>query len=147
MTEWVSGWVQELSTPRKNGTALCPFAKKAWDNNEVKVVESQNLWEAVYKEVAQFGRHKVVLCVQPAPEQNYVELEAACSVLNNWLAFDGQDIWLLSSEMHGNSIVFVQKASELEAASRSLEKLGYYTDYTAEEFERLINQRRKLIRN
>lgn len=147
MTEWVSGWAQELSTPRIDGIALCPFAKKAWDNNEVKVVESQNLWEAVHKEVSRFGSHKVVLCIQPAPEQDYVELEAACSALNHWLAFEGQDIWLLSSEMHGSSIVFVQKASELEAASRSLEKLGYYAGYTAEEFERLINQRRRLIRN
>lgn len=147
MTEWVSGWAQELSTPRTDGIALCPFAKKAWDNNEVKVVESQNLWETVHEEVSGFGPHKVVLCIQPAPEQDYVELEAACMALNRWFAFNRQDIWLLSSEMRGNSIVFVQKASELEAASRSLEKLGYYADYTAEEFERLIAQRQRLLRN
>jgi hypothetical protein len=147
MTEWVSGWVQELSAPRKNGIALCPFAKKAWDGNEVKVVESQNLWAAVHKEVSEFGSHKVVLCIQPIPEQEYAELEAGCGALNHWFAFDGKDVWLLSSEMHGCSIVFVQKRSELNTASHSLERLGYYTDYAAEEFGRLIEQRRNLSRD
>jgi hypothetical protein len=144
MSEWISGWIEELSSPKENKLALCPFAKKAWDNNEVKVVKSQNLWESVHKEVSEFGQYKVVLCIQPTPEQDYLELETACSALNNWFAFEEQDIWLLASEMHGENIVFVQKRSELNVASRSLEKLGYYVDYNKEDFERLIDRRRHL---
>ena len=144
MSEWVSEWVQELSSSKENKLPLCPFAKKAWDNNEVKVVESQNLWELVHKEVTEFDSHKVVLCIQPTPEQDYLELEAGCSALNSWFAYEGQDIWLLSSEMHGENIVFVQKRSELNVAARALEQLGYYVDYNEEDFERLIDRRRRL---
>lgn len=144
MSNWISSWVQELSAPRKGMLPQCPFAKKAWDDQEVKVVVSQDLWQTVHKEVSDFGSHKVVLCLQPEPQYEYVELEAACSALNHWFAFEGQDIWLLSSEMNGNSIVFIQKLSELETASHSLEKLGYYVDYSEEDFDRLIGQRRRL---
>lgn len=139
MKQWVHDWIQELSDTR-----TCPYAKNAWNKGEVRVVEDQDLWRRVYQEAKNFGSHKVVLCVQPKPQQEYSELEAACNSLNHWFAFEGRDIWLLSSEMHGNSIVFIQKLSELESASRSLEKLGYYEDYSDEDFERLITQRRRL---
>ena len=144
MTEWVSGWAQELSTPRTDGIALCPFAKKAWDSGEVRVVEDQDIWSAVHQEIDCFGTHRVVLCIQPDPEQDYVELETACMALNRWFAFEEKDIWLLSSQMNDSNIVFIQRHSELDTASRSLEKMGYYADYSEEDFERLIQQRRNL---
>lgn len=144
MTQWVADWVEKLSTAQGAGVPQCPFAKKAWQDNVVKVVESQDLWQTVCREASELGKHKVVLCVQPIPEQEYTELEAACNALNHWFAFEKRDIWLLSSERNGNSIVFIQKLSDLESASRSLEKLGYYVDYSDEDFERLIGQRRRL---
>jgi len=147
MTEWVSGWVQELSTPQSNGIAQCPFAKKAWDSGEVKVIEAQDLWAAVHQEIDCFGTHRAVLCIQPDPEQDYAELEAACNALNKWFAFEGLDIWLLSSQMNDSNIVFIQRHSELDTASRSLEKMGYYVGYSDEDFDRLIKQRRDLLGN
>lgn len=144
MIDWVAGWALELSSAQDGEMPQCPFAKKAWQAGEVKVIESQELWKTVYDQVHGFGKHKVVLCIQPVPEQEYTELEAACNALNYWFSFEQRDIWLLSSEKNGSSIVFIQKLSELELASHSLEKLGYYSDYSAEDFERLIDMRRRL---
>lgn len=144
VTDWVAGWIEELSSAQGEKMPQCPFARKAWQADEVKVIESQELWKAVYDEVCGFGEHKVVLCIQPVPEQEYTELEAACNALNHWFSSEQRDIWLLSSERNGSSIVFIQKLSELELASRSLEKLGYYSEYSAEDFERLIDMRRRL---
>lgn len=144
MTQWVQEWVKELSRPNEmTGLAECPFAQKAWDQGAVKVVESQQLWDAVHREVEGFGEHKVVMCVQPDPEQDYEELEAACAALNRWFAFKGMDLWLLSYQID-HAIVFIQTLSELDSASVALEKLGYYQHYDSEDYDRLIAQRRLL---
>ena len=141
MSQWVASWVEDLSKPSaETGVALCPFAKKAWDSGDVKVVESQDLWGAVHKEVQDFGEYKVVVCAREGFNESYAELEAACTALNRWFAFKGVDIWLLGSHMD-KTIVFVQRLSELAAASRALEKLGYYAGYSDEDYQRLIAQR------
>lgn len=144
MNQWVQSWVEELAKPDAiTGLAGCPFAKKAWDQGFVKVVDAQNLWDAVHREVMSFGEHKVVMCVQDDPDQDYQELEAACAALNRWFAFVGLDIWLLSYQID-KAIVFIQPLSELNSASIALEKLGYYKDYDSKDYDRLIHQRRIL---
>jgi len=141
---WIQRWVNELATPSDTtGLAKCPFAKKAWDQGSVKVVESQNLWDVVHREIQTFGEHRVVLCIQKKPDQRYEELEAACLALNRWFAFTGKDMWLLSYQTD-KTIVFIQALSELDVASTALEKLGYYKDYCPEDYDRLIGQRRFL---
>lgn len=142
MTDWIKDWVYKLSEPNtETGLAECPFAKKAWSQGQVKVVESQNLWETVHREVDNFGDHKVVLCVQENPDQTYLELDAACMALNRWFSFIEKDVWLLSYQID-KTIVFIQSLSELNSASFSLEKLGYYKNYSPEDYSRLISQRR-----
>lgn len=144
MTYWVQSWINELSKPDAiTGLTVCPFAKKAWDHGFVKVIDAQNLWDAVHREVMSFGEHKVVMCVQEKPEQEYEQLESSCAALNRWFAFIGLDIWLLSYQTD-KAIVFIQSLSELDSASIVLEKLGYYKDYDTDDYNRLIRQRRNL---
>jgi len=144
VTHWVQAWAEELSRPNEvTGMAECPFAKKAWDQGAVKVVEDPDLWDAVHREVQHFGEHKVVICVQENRDQSYEELEAACAALNRWFAFKGMDIWLLSSIVD-KTMVFIQALSELDSASVALEKLGYYREYEPQDYERLILQRRRM---
>lgn len=144
MSQWVADWVDNLLKPdASTGVALCPFAKKAWDAGDVKVVETQDLWAVVHKEVENFGEHKVVVCVRDGFEESYDELEAACIALNRWFAFRGMDIWLLASHTD-KTLVFIQRLSELDSASIALEKLGYYRNYLPEDYERLVVQRRVL---
>lgn len=146
MTQWVQEWVAELSVPDKNaGVPLCPFAQKAWDKGQVKVVETEDLWGTVHQEVKNFCMHKVVMCVQNDPQQDYEELETRCDALNNWFAFVGLDIWLLSYQKD-KAIVFVQLLSDLNSAATALEKLGYYAQYSQEDYDRLIQKRRALYR-
>lgn len=142
MSQWVADWVDELAKPNATtGLSLCPFAKKAWGSGDVKVVETDDIWSAVYQEVQDFGAYKVVICAADGVSESYEELEAACMALNRWFAFSGVDIWLLASH-RDKTIVFVQRLSDLDSASIALERLGYYDEYSQEDFDRLIEQRR-----
>lgn len=146
MNEWVQNWIVDLAKPTPaNGISLCPFAQKAWDQGAVKVIATDNLWDSVHQAVQEFGEHKVVMCIQEGLDKEYFELEAECAALNRWFAFVGMDIWLLASQKE-HSIVFVQRLSELNAASIALEKLGYYAQYDQADYDRLIAQRRLLCK-
>ena len=134
------------SDPETNGTPLCPFAKQAWHKGQVDVQIDQDLWGLVCREIEKFdGTYKVVMCVQEEPEQDYFELEASCHALNRWLAHTGVDIWLLSY-LEGIAIVFIQTLSDLDDAADILQKLGYYENYPADDYQRLIKQRSELRR-
>jgi hypothetical protein len=148
MEEWISEWVEQLAKPdsHTNGAPLCPFAKQAWQKGQVCVQTDQDLWGLVCREIEHFDcTHKVVMCVQEEPEQDYFELEAGCNALNQWLAHTGKDIWLLSYQ-EDRAIVFIQTLSDLDDAADILHKLGYYDNYPADDYQRLIKQRRELRR-
>lgn len=129
-----------------NGMPPCPFAKTAWYKGQVYVQVDQDLWGLVCREVEKFdGTHKVVMCVQEEPEQDYFELEAFCYALNRWLTHMGKDLWLLSYQ-EDRAIVFIQTLSDLDDAADTLHKLGYYENYSADDYQRLIKQRSELRR-
>jgi hypothetical protein len=67
---WVQNWIDDLTkpSPNNNEIPLCPFAKKAWQQKAVKVVNSKDIWTTVCKEVNVFRSHKVVMCVDENPE-------------------------------------------------------------------------------
>ena len=142
---WVQNWIDDLTkpSPNNNEIPLCPFAKKAWQQKAVKVVNSKDIWTTVCKEVNVFGSHKVVMCVDENPEYTYSELEAGCDALNYWFASIKKDVWLLSYQTD-RAVVFIQPLSDLDNASITLEKLGYYTNYKQKDYNRLIKHRRDL---
>lgn len=144
MKQWVEGWIAELArTDMNTGLAQCPFAKKAWDQGAVNVVHTDDLWKSVHEAVQNFGKYKVVMCIQEEMDQEYEALELECSALNRWFAFNKQDIWLLASHKD-YCTVLVQRLSELDSASVALEKQGYYAEYEQRDYDRLILQRRVL---
>ena len=148
IVQWVEEWVDVLSKPDSatKGTPLCPFAKQAWHKGQVNVQTEQDLWGLVCREIEKFDdTYKVVMCVQDEPEQDYFELEAACHSLNRWLVYSGLDIWLLSYQ-EDRSIIFIQRLSDLDDAADTIQKLGYYANYSAEDYQRLIKQRSELRR-
>jgi hypothetical protein len=148
MKEWIEEWVEQLAKPdsHTNGIPACPFAKPAWHKGQVDVQIDQDLWGLVCREIAQFDcTHKVVMCVQEEPDQDYFELEAACNALNRWMAHTGKDIWLLAYQ-EDRAIVFIQTLSDLDDAADTLHELGYYENYSAEDYQRLIKQRSALRR-
>lgn len=142
---WVQNWTEELAKPsvNNNNVPLCPFAKKAWQQEAVKIVECEDIWATVCQEAKNFGSHKVVMCIQEDPQYTYDELDGGCASLNQWFAYTNMDIWLLSYQID-RAIVFLQPLSELDTASVALEKLGYYKNYESDDYNRLIKLRRKL---
>ena len=148
VNQWVGEWAEALSKPddQTNGVPLCPFAKQVWNKGQVDVQKDEDLWGLVCREVEKFdGTYKVVMCVQEEPDQDYFELDAACMALNRWFVYSGLDIWLLSYQ-EDRSIVFIQTLSDLDDAADILHKLGYYDNYPADDYQRLIKQRSELRR-
>ena len=151
MRELIHRWIMEdLSiVDPKLGYAPCPYAKRAWIDDKVKIVMCEDdLWDRIADECANFPADKVVtVCMQEDPLQTYDELEAACMAMNSFFSATGQDLWLLSFQTDF-AMVFVQKLSELDDASQKLEKMGYYANYESDDYVKLIlNRRERRIRN
>ena len=127
------------------GFAPCPYAKKAFNENKLKVVECfsrQDLWETIAVQCKNFSnKHSIIICLEEEPSQTYEEVEAACIAMNEWFAYNKMDIWLLAFQTNF-TMVFIQRLSELDDASQKLEKVGYYKNYDPEDYVNLILNRR-----
>ena len=152
MRELIEEWVHtELSiVDPEIGYALCPFAKKALKDDRLKVVECegrQDLWKKIAEESKNFSEeHSVVICLEEEPTAPYEEVEAACVAMNEWFACNKLDVWLLAFQTDF-TMVFIQRLSELDDASKILEKTGYYDNYTKEDYINLILNRRRVREN
>ena len=138
-------WAKELSQPtaHTNGVAACPFALPAVEKHEVKILVSDGLWTDVLHETSKFFNtgYKVTMVFDYDYDYDYDRLEEECMALNRFFASVGIDIWLLAY-LREHAIVFIQRWSELENAAAKLEKLGYYTNYDPQDYERHILGRR-----
>ena len=141
LEQWI---VEELSVPDPdlNNIWPCPYAIKAWFENQVKVIETEdNFWDVVNEEVDSFNDdHQVVIVAQQEPFCEYEDLEVSCMALNKWFAQKGMNIWLLSFQ-HDITMVFIQRLSKLDDASAKLLKKGYYDNYDDDDFDNLIAER------
>tara|TARA_R110000824_G_C15166404_1_gene672440 strand:- start:849 stop:1316 length:468 start_codon:yes stop_codon:yes gene_type:complete len=152
MRELIEEWVHnDLSVVDPDiGYAPCPFAKKALIDDRLRVVECvsrQDLWETVAVQCKNFSnKHSVIICLEEEPSQTYEEVEAACIAMNEWFACNKLDLWLLSFQTDF-TMVFIQRLSELDDASKILEKTGYYENYSKEDYLNLILTRRRRREN
>jgi len=152
MRELIEEWVHtDLSVVDKDaGFAPCPFAKKALHQGKLKVVEcsdTDDLWKTVVAQCKKLtSKHSVVICIEENAEQPYDQVEAACAVMNEWFAANKIDLWLLAFQTDF-TMVFIQRLSELDDASKKLEKMGYYENYSKEDYIDLILTRRRKREN
>ena len=148
MREQIEEWVHnDLSVVDPSvGYAPCPFAKKALKDGKLLIVECldrDDLWKTIATTCKNFSKkHSVIICVEEEPSQTYEEVEAACVAMNEWFACNKLDLWLLSFQTDF-TMVFIQRLSELDDASKILEKTGYYKNYTKEDYLNLILNRRR----
>jgi hypothetical protein len=142
----IRAWAENLAKPTEynNGVASCPFALPAIESGEVTVVVTDDWIEDTVRACRAFEQldYKVILIWDSSFDGSYEQLEAGCTMLNRKFTEQGKDIWLLCY-LGDEAIVFVQRWSELENAAAKLEKLGYYTNYDPQEYERLILGRRQ----
>ena len=146
MEKYIERWIMEDLTPVDPdvGFALCPYAKKAWTDDRVKVVVCDgDLWDRVADECVNFdSKNAITVCIEEGPDRGYEELEAACMAMNSYFSATKQDLWVLVFEGEV-AIIFIQRLSELDDASQKLEKVGYYENYEPEDYIKLILTRRE----
>ena len=146
MNEFVRRWIMEDLSPvdPESGFALCPYAKKAWLDDRVKVVVcEEGLWDKVAEECVNFdSKNALTVCIDENPDRSYDELESACMAMNSYFSVTKQDLWVLVFEGEV-AIIFIQRLSELDDASQRLEKVGYYKQYDPEDYIKLILARRE----
>ena len=148
----IEEWVHtDLSVVDKDaGFAPCPFAKKALQDDKLRVVDcldTEDLWRTVASQCKNFSKkYSVVICTEENAEQPYEQVEAICSAMNQWFSVHKLDLWLLAFQTNF-TMVFIQRLSELDDASKKLEKMGYYENYTKEDYISLILTRRRKREN
>jgi len=143
----IEQWINDLSEVDSDiDMPLCPYAKPAWDQGRVRVVEasgSQTFWRAVLKSINLVNEDcDVVMALSNNYDGSYEDLEQAAEHLNDFFFAARLDLWALS-HLDDGAVIFLQKLTELDNSAAKLEKLGYYSHYSPCDYERLIAKRRQ----
>ena len=166
ITEDIRSWsseVLEVANPELNGLPACPYAKQAWKQNKVYVVEAPLLIDAVTKEVAKFDNtyDLVIVASYKFPDIDF--FDTYIETLNDKYTKDNLHImgfhpdygaedadldFLYDNDWESSvedeyAMVFIQSLSKVDDASLQLEKMGYYNVYPEEEYNALVLDRRK----
>ena len=162
LREWSMN-VLEVPNPHLDGLPACPYAKKAWQDNKVKIVETKNIYKETLRQCNEFAENKyeVVVCASFAIP-NMQDFSTWCEKRNNLLAkhdlhimgfhpeFGAEEAELdflyehswESSVKDEYCMVFIQSLSQVDDASLKLEKLDYYKVYPEDEYQELVINRR-----
>jgi hypothetical protein len=156
--------VLEVPNDYLKGMPPCPYARKAWRENKVLVIESSNFEEDVARYCQDFyefdkelivvgtydipdledltefteglnAQHPSLHCMQFHPDYGADDAELDFLTDNDWE----------SSNPYEYCMVFIQDLRLVVAASDRLEALGYYSAYPRDEYEELVvNRKRRL---
>lgn len=163
---WSAAVLEVPNSHLPNEMPACPYAKSAWDDNKVEVYEVERILDGTVREADRFHNHKnelVVVASYNLPDPD--EFLESMDLLNN--IYSHRDIHIMvfhpsygaeeaeldflydhdwESEIDREyCMVFIQKLSQVDAASRKLEKLGYYKAFSEDEFFNLVIERRRRL--
>jgi hypothetical protein len=152
---WIENWIHRLNSRYidPNGQK-CPYAKSVLDNNRLKIVKMLNaapidFWSKITVEADNLNDDIDVIVV--ATEANkelyghYFVTNGGVDALNCAFNVQNKDVWLLSATNDLYTVVFIQRITDIDDASKSLEQdTNYYNKMTSEYFDRFILQRRIL---
>ena len=155
-----------LEVPNKHlkGLPACPYAKAAWAQNKVKVIEHDDIYAGVLTATDNFWKHDFELIIVASYRiPPFEEFDTWLNGVND--AFTKQDLHLMGfhpeygaedadldflytheweSEIEDEyCMVFVQSLSQVDDASKVLEKKGYYDVFHQFEYEDLVLKRRE----
>jgi hypothetical protein len=156
--------VLEAPSPHLGGMPPCPYARKAWRENKVLVIESNNFEEDVAKycrEFYEFDKELIVVGTYDIPdlddlssfteELNTIHPSLHCMQFHpDYGAEDAEMDFLTDNDWESANpyeycMVFIQDLRAVVAASDRLEALGYYSAYPRDEYEELVvNRKRRL---
>lgn len=156
--------VLEVPNAHLNGMPPCPYARKAWRENKVLVIESDNFAEDVARycrEFYEFGKELIVVATYDIPDID--ELSELVDDLHekfpnlhcmqfhpDYGAEDAEMDFLTDNDWESGAdyayaMLFIQDLSLVVETSDRLEPLGYYAAYPTDEYESLvINRKRRL---
>lgn len=156
--------VLEVASPYLNGLPPCPYAKKAWAENQVAVIECENIYSAALQACSsfyEFDKELVVVASYYMPEIE--DLQGFVDTLNDVFAsthcmpfhpdYDAEDAgleFLMGNDWESKAdnlycMVFIQDLRAVVSASDKLERLGYYAAYPPDEYETLVAARRRRL--
>lgn len=154
-------WIEEfldIGHPHFGGLSPCPFSRQAWIEHRVDVQPCQgDRLEAQLLQIAQNWCDHHDVCILPNLSEHPIpRLEQRIDALNYQLA--QYDLVALvdsphnpaTSLSHTNTsnqkyvLVLLQRLSHLQTASQQLAQTAYYDNWTAVDFENLVDWRSQL---
>jgi hypothetical protein len=147
MRDWI---LNDLSSPiaMLNGFSKCPYAKTAFLDNKVKFFDDTDL-DKVIKE---WNDELIEVAVINLGDISSYEISLKTELLNR-IYMPSDFIFLddhVENEERMNDIVFnngkynvlfLQRKSKLDLATKKLEKLGYYQNWTKEYYDEVVGWR------
>jgi hypothetical protein len=168
--EDIRSWSREvLEVPNPylpNNLPACPYAKKGWLDNRVKVIEVDDLLSSVYKHVKTFHQNEYDLLILASfnlPKSTllweiteilndvYSKHDIHVMVFHPDYAVEDTGMDFLADHEWESGIeqdycmAFIQGLKQVDEASRKLEKLGYYEAYPEEDYKTLVIERRRRL--
>jgi len=162
LRDW-SQTVLEVPNESLNGLPACPYAKEAWKQNKVNVIETQNLGIETICQARKFDNTYDLVVVASYTFPSPYAFTEFINFLND--TFTKEDLHIMgfhpeygaedadldflyeheweSAIEKEYAMMFIQSLSKVDDASLKLEKLGYYNVYPSEEYQTLVLDRRK----
>lgn len=160
-------WSREvLEVPNKhlNGLPACPYAKQAWKNNKVLVVETEYVYAEAMMYCASFdelNKDLVVVASYAIPDSesfySFVEAlnqtfsELHCMEFHpDYGAEDSELEFLTDNDWESDfgepyCMIFIQNLEKVVEASDRLEQLGYYKAFPDDEYQTLVVDRKERL--
>lgn len=160
----------EEKNPYFNNLPACPYARKAWADNQVRFVfKYESSAKKVFEELCDFNdSFELVIVVDMNYPEDVGSFHAQIEWINEAIAggmFEDRDLWVMGFHPHDDvnelvdqgqfdplveleyAMIFVQRLSRVQDASDKLKKLGYYDKYFEEyNVEEIFEQRNALYR-
>ena len=153
MKEWI---LHDLSTPVAllNNFSKCPYAKTAFLENKVKFYDDENNVNSVIENlIKEWDNTKIeVAIIKLSKNVTGDEITDLVNNLNNQYTKD--DFLFLDDHIDNKEIMnditfnngkynvlFLQRKSKIDDASKKLEKLGYYKNWTKEYYNDVVGWR------
>jgi hypothetical protein len=162
LRDW-SSKVLEVPNAILGGLPACPYAKEAWKQNKVKVVETNTLGVESICQARKFDNTFDLVVVASYNYPSAYAFTDFIEFLND--TFTKNDLHIMgfhpdygaedadldflyehdweSAIEKEYAMMFIQSLSKVDDASLRLEKLGYYDVYPEEEYNALVLDRRK----
>ena len=154
----VRDWSKEVLETEQ---PVCPYAKKTWENNRVDVILSKCLhWTDLVDISKNFPTDKdVIIYCDTNMDLDMFTFDSRIAMLNAFV--NSENLWVMGfHQQHDEKVVvdqehfephfdesynmvFMQKLDELNKASETLEKIGYYKDWDVKDFQDILKRRSK----